>query len=209
LNGSELNVNANAIRKEGQVSSLPFAFVATAWAVRLAAFLLPVMGLALWVSVSYAQAPEGSYDEAEAQAIDRMLMCPVCPAESIDQAQVPLARQMKQRVRELLAEGATRQEVLEYFAERYGQDVLASPPKSGVNLLAWGLPIAGLLAALAAVLLVLRSMRGRGDEQPDDTSEYSAEDGGLAPYLAEVDRSLALDERGDDENGAEGGKTNR
>ena len=32
----------------------------------------------------------GTYDEAEAQAIDRMLMCPVCPAQTIDQTEAPL-----------------------------------------------------------------------------------------------------------------------
>ena len=28
--------------------------------------------------------PEGSYSESQAQGIDRMIMCPVCPAETID-----------------------------------------------------------------------------------------------------------------------------
>ena len=142
----------------------------------------------------YAQAPEGAYDEEEAQAIDQMLMCPVCPAESIDQAQVPLARQMRQRVREMLAEGASRQEVLDYFADRYGQNVLASPPKSGLNLLAWILPIVGLLAALVVALLVLRAMKGRNDgasqeATPPPPVEVEEE---LEPYLAAVDRSLDI-----------------
>ena len=188
------------ICRQGQVQHLPFAFAVAERSARLAAIVLLAIGVAFWVNVSYAQAPEGSYDEEEAQAIDQMLMCPVCPAESIDQAQVPLAKQMRQRVRELLAEGATRQEVLDYFADRYGQNVLASPPKSGLNLLAWALPIAGLLAALVAVFFVLRAMKGRGDEQTEDVREDVVEDVGLAPYLAAVDRSLALDEPEDGDN---------
>lgn len=193
-------MSINRIRKEGQVRHLPFVFIRMSQARWLAALVLLPLVAVLWMNVTYAQGPEGSYDEEEAQSIDQMLMCPVCPAESIDQAQVPLAKQMRQRVRELLAEGATRQEVLDYFADRYGQNVLASPPKSGVNLLAWALPIAGLLAALVAVFFVLRAMRGRGEEPPGDTPEDGAEDMGLAPYLAAVDRSLELDEavEGDD-----------
>ena len=174
--------------------SLPFAFVRASRAAWMTSLILLAFAAVTWANVSYAQGPEGSYDEEEAQAIDEMLMCPVCPAESIDQAQVPLAKQMRQRVRELLAEGATRQEVLDYFADRYGQDVLASPPKSGVNLLAWALPIAGLLAALVAVLLVLRAMKGRGSEPVNAPLADGADDEDLAPYLAAVDRSLALDE---------------
>ena len=192
--------------------SLPFVFIRATRSLWLAAFVLLAIGMACWVNMSHAQAPEGSFDEEEAQAIDQMLMCPVCPAESIDQAQVPLAKQMRQRVRELLAEGATRQEVLDYFADRYGQNVLASPPKSGVNLLAWALPIAGLLAGLVAVVFVLRAMKGSGSGSAGGPPDDRAADVELAPYLAAVDRSLALDESndgggasdGDDGEGEEG-----
>ena len=172
--------------------SLPFAFCRTK-----AAFLALAAGFALAAVLgggyAYAQAPEGSYDEEEAQAIDQMLMCPVCPAESIDQAQVPLARQMRQRVRDLLAEGASREEVLEYFADRYGQNVLASPPKSGYNLLAWILPIAGLVAALGAALLVLRAMQGRNSGQVERETVALEPEDSLDPYLAAVDESLDLE----------------
>ena len=167
-----------------------------------AAVLLLLLSAALLLSTGtvQAQAPDAGYDEAEAQAIDRMLMCPVCPAESIDQAQVPLARQMRQQVRELLAAGHSRGEVLAHFADRYGTDVLASPPKSGLNLLAWILPIAGVLAALVAGGLVIRAMTARPDALPaagstdtgaeTDTATDTETD--LTPYLAAVDRELDL-----------------
>ena len=62
----------------------------------------------LWVGVAYGQNPDpGSadpripaYDQEEAQSIDGMLMCPVCPAETIGQAQVEISRQMRRLVRE-------------------------------------------------------------------------------------------------------------
>lgn len=186
-------MNKRRFTSKGQVVRLPFAFLrvpafvaAIALAAALAAFAL--------ASVSHAQSPPAGYDEAEAQAIDRMLMCPVCPAESIDQAQVPLARQMRQRVREMLAEGADRQEILDFFADRYGQNVLASPPKSGYNLLAWTLPVVMVLAALAGGVLVLRSMTKKGGEiatpmAPGQNAD-EADENDLQPYLAAVDRSL-------------------
>ncbi|MBM3943172.1 MAG: cytochrome c-type biogenesis protein CcmH [SAR202 cluster bacterium] len=123
--------------------------------------------------------PPGVFDEAEAQSIDRMLMCPICPGESIDQSQVELAKQMRQRVREMLAQGTTRQQVLDFFVERYGPTVLAAPPKSGLNLLAWVLPVALVAAALAGGFLALRAMR-RGNPEPV-----------LDPYLAAVDARLS------------------
>jgi len=140
--------------------------------------------------LGYPDQPLG-YNEADAYAIDGMIMCPVCPAETIDQAQVPIARQMRALVREKLAEGATRQEILDFFAERYGQDILASPPKSGFNLVAWVFPLVGVAAALLAGLAVLRSMSARRVDQIATTPQFSGAADELDPYLARVDQELA------------------
>ena len=129
-----------------------------------------------------------AWDEAEAQSIDRSIMCPVCPAETIDQAQVPIARQMRQLVREKLAAGESRGEILKYFAERYGQDIVAFPPKSGLNLVAWVFPVVSVALLLAGGGLVLRAMASR--RGVPDPAPVPA-DGTLEPYLARVDEELA------------------
>jgi cytochrome c-type biogenesis protein CcmH/NrfF len=125
-----------------------------------------------------------------------MLMCPICAGQTIDQSSAELASQMRRLVREMLAQGATREEVLEFFADRYGPSVLAAPPKSGANLLAWVLPAVGVAVALIAGLLIIRSMAptSRGGEA---AAEPSAEEG-LAPYLEAVDRTLGLESRSSD-----------
>jgi len=149
-----------------------------------------VLTLLLANGVVLAQGPEQSlpYDEEEAQAIDRMLICPVCPAETIDQAQVQLAKQMRGLVRDMLGQGASRGEILDFFVDRYGASVLAAPPKSGVNLLAWILPVVGFLVALLAGLLIIRSMAARGGAPATEPPLVD----GLEPYLDLVDRDLAL-----------------
>ena len=135
------------------------------------------------------------HDEKEAQAIDGMLMCPVCPAETIDQAQVPLARQMRQLVRDKLSQGESREEILEYFAGVYGRDILAAPEKSGVGLVAWTAPVVGVLAALVAGVFVLRSMAKRPVSQEVGAvagATSLAPGPGADPYLEAVDRELGL-----------------
>jgi len=133
--------------------------------------------------------PALPYDEAEAQAIDRQIMCPVCPAESIDQAQVPIARQMRQIVRDQLTQGASQAEILEFFAQRYGLDILASPPKSGFNLLAWVFPVVGMATALVAGWMVIRSMAARRLVSPEPAVSQQP---GLEPFLALVDAEIGL-----------------
>jgi cytochrome c-type biogenesis protein CcmH len=169
------------------------------------AFSLPAKGLILFAcvglalaaaAVAQAQGPEPversgqglPYDEGKAQAIDRMLMCPVCPAVTIDQTEVELAQQMQRVVREMLAQGASRQQILDFFVERYGPGVLAAPPKGGWSLLAWILPPVGVVAALGALFLVLRSMVGHPGQHVA-TEPASQED--LAPYLEVIDQELA------------------
>ena len=79
--------------------------------------------------------------EEIAQRIDRSLMCPICPAETLDQSQSELAKQMKAVIRGKVSEGKTDEEIINYFVERYGEEVLSSPPKSGSNLFAWITPV--------------------------------------------------------------------
>ena len=153
--------------------------------------LLAVLLLAGGTAQAQGPDQEPPYNEEEAQSIDRMLICPVCPAETIDQAQVELSKQMRRIVREMLAQGTDRDEILDFFVDRYGTEVLAAPPKSGVNLLAWILPVAGVLAALAAVFAIIRSMASQGARR---AATEPALDDELDPYLEAVDRELALSE---------------
>lgn len=137
----------------------------------------------------HAQTPEPAYSESQAQGIDRMIMCPVCPAETIDQAQVEISFQMRQVVRDMLTQGSSRDEILDFFVDRYGQDILAAPPKSGANLIAWLAPIGGVGAALVAVFFIIRSMTR---QTPVLVTSRPVQDPGLIPYLQLVDRHLDI-----------------
>ena len=136
---------------------------------------------------SFDQILSGEDLETEAQAIDKMLICPVCPGSTIDQAHVPLAKQMRRLVRERLAEGQTRSEILDYFSspERYGLGVLASPPKDGFNLLVWIIPFVVLAGGILVLAKVVKSMTQRTISSSDKGFA------GLEPYLDLVDRDLA------------------
>jgi hypothetical protein len=58
---------------------------------------------------------------------------------------------MRAVIRQKLAAGESRDAVLAYFAERYGDDALLDPPKHGFGLVVWGVP--PLLLALGALLV--------------------------------------------------------
>ena len=97
--------------------------------------------------------------ERRAQALNRDIMCPICPGESIDQSQNRLAAQMRSIVAEKLAQGENESQIKSFFVERYGDSVLLSPPGRGFNLIAWLMPPIGVAGAAVAVVLALRLMR--------------------------------------------------
>lgn len=158
--------------------------------IRFSLLLLPLLLVSFSQGCVTQSAPSL---EEEAQAIDEGLMCPVCPGETIDQSQAALAKQMRAMVREKLTAGESREQVLAFFVERYGEGVLAAPHKKGFSLLAWAIPAVGVLMGLGAVVVAVRRMRRRGEAEPlantPMPSGETAEDE-LAPYLAKVDEEL-------------------
>ena len=128
--------------------------------------------------------------EARAQSLDRSLICPVCPGETIDQSQATLANQMQAFVREKLRTGWTDRQIRQYFVDRYGDGVLAAPPKTGFNLIVWVVPPVGVLGGLLLLVLAVRAMRWRPEAGEAPEAEGVA---GLEPYLALVDREIESD----------------
>jgi cytochrome c-type biogenesis protein CcmH len=102
-------------------------------------------------------APSPSDLEAE-------LVCPVC-GTTLDQSDAPVAQRMKRYIRERLAAGASEKQIKAELVDQFGPGVLAEPPKSGFDLLAWLVPLGiGLLGAVfVAVLAVAWSTRRAGD----------------------------------------------
>jgi len=124
--------------------------------------VLVVLVLAL-AAVPAALASEQHPTQAE---LEGELVCPTCKS-TLDQSNAPIALRMKQFVRTRIAAGDTKSEIKDQLVAQFGKGVLAAPERSGFDLLAWVLPIAGLLAA-GAVLTVLawRWTRRPEDELP-------------------------------------------
>ena len=96
--------------------------------------------------------------EARAQVLDMELRCVQCQSESIASSNAEWARDARKMVRALIAEGASNQDVLVFFAERYGDVVLMRPRSDGANLLLW---VAGPAALVLAFLLAGFYLKGR------------------------------------------------
>jgi cytochrome c-type biogenesis protein CcmH len=133
--------------------------------------------LLLFLVAPQASASERHPTLAELEA---EIICPTCHT-TLDQSDSPIARRMKQFIAARIAAGDTKSEIRAKLVAQFGPAVLAAPPKHGFDLLAWLLPIVGILGGAAAIgLLAWRWSRAR-DSSPD----------ALGPSLgAELDRRV-------------------
>lgn len=123
-----------------------------------------------------AQTPPRTYDpqiEAAARDVGKSLRCVVCQNQSIEESNAPLAADMRNLVRERLAAGQTRDQVLAYMTDRYGNFVLLQPPFQADTLLLWLGPFALLLAGLWAWFAYL-APAGKRDLAPAPLTEDEA-----------------------------------
>ncbi len=114
-----------------------------------------VLGILL-VLATRAGAADQQAIEDRVRDIASDLRCVVCQNLSVADSPSDLAKEMRNRVRELVEQGKSRDEIQAYFVSRYGEFVLLSPPKRGFNLLVWGLPFVAILVGGAAVFLIVR-----------------------------------------------------
>jgi cytochrome c-type biogenesis protein CcmH len=126
---------------------------------------------------SYTNTAGSQSLDDQALAIANELQCPVCENVTVAYSTSTLAGQMRQVIRDKLAQGQTHDQIIQYFVDRYGEAILTQPPKHGLNLLVWVLPLAGILAGLGVLGTALWARRpAPAAEAPPPEPSLSAED---------------------------------
>ena len=101
-----------------------------------------------------------SQQDRRIQELNKVLMCPVCPGESLDQSQNPLASNMREIVKQKVKEGLTDDEIKQYFVDRYGVRVLLEPPVRSNTLVLWIVPPISI-CILAIILITIMKKKRR------------------------------------------------
>ena len=96
-------------------------------------------------------------EDRRIQELNKVLMCPVCPGESLDQSQNELSAQMRAIVKEKIDEGWTDKQIKDYFVERYAPRVVMNPPFTGFSITAWVIPPFILVCGAILFVFYIRS----------------------------------------------------
>jgi cytochrome c-type biogenesis protein CcmH len=85
---------------------------------------------------------------------------------SCNHLQCPSALPLRQELRDQMAKGGSRADILGYFAGKYGEKILSSPTTTGFNLTAWLMPFVALIIGALIVSVTLVRWRGGRREMP-------------------------------------------
>ena len=152
----------------------------------LLAFLLALLPVAV-----YAQDEPISDDEVNAVAKD--VYCPVCESTPLDVCPTAACADWRELIRTKLAEGQSREDILDYFARQNGDGVLSNPPRRGASLVVlWILPALGVLLGLLLFSWLLRGMRKTAPQAPAalPRPKSSTGDPTLDDYIARVEKEI-------------------
>lgn len=99
--------------------------------------------------------------DQKAKELEGKLIAPCCWSQPVSQHYSQAADEIRAGIRQMLSEGKTSQQILDYYVSVYGERILASPRARGFNLMAYVLPYLSLALGMLAVIVVLKKLRTR------------------------------------------------
>ncbi|MCH8537435.1 MAG: cytochrome c-type biogenesis protein CcmH [Alkalimonas sp.] len=103
------------------------------------------------------------------QELTQQLRCPQCQNQNISESNAVVSIDMREKTYELVQQGFSKQEVIEYMVDRYGYFVHYSPPLNALTIMLWVLPV------LALLFMLLFMLRRKKQQQQLTTSNAPLE----------------------------------
>ncbi|HLM62815.1 MAG TPA: cytochrome c-type biogenesis protein [Acidimicrobiales bacterium] len=122
-----------------------------------------VMALVLAAALAVGVADDGgprTVGERE-RDIAASVACPACDGQSVADSDATASRGVRTYIATRIGEGASDDEIRDELADRYGEQILLTPGRSGLAGLVWVLPVVALVLAFAGLALAFRRWRGR------------------------------------------------
>lgn len=109
-----------------------------------------------WSLLTFAVTDTYYFTQPEQQtrfiSLTEQLRCLVCQNQSLADSHAPLAEDLRGKVANLIQQGATDSDVVDYMVQRYGEFILYRPPLTAKTALLWVGPFLILLLGLGAVV---------------------------------------------------------
>ena len=101
----------------------------------------------------FVESKEGIYE------VSNELMCPVCQGQTVAESNSELALSMREVIKNKLNKGESKEEILSYFVNLYGESILSKPPIKGINIFLWLVP--PIILVISIFFWVIRVRRNK------------------------------------------------
>jgi cytochrome c-type biogenesis protein CcmH len=134
-----------------------------------------VRGAALILALLALVALPAAAGAVTVSEVAREVRCPTCNTP-LDVSNSPAASDMKRYIAERIDRGWEKQRIIDGLVAEFGEGVLATPPKSGFDLIAWLVPGLAVLAGIVGIGLLAwtwsrRRPTAAGPDAPPPTAE--------------------------------------
>lgn len=116
--------------------------------------ILPWLALAVVVAVALVLGTvdrDARSPEDQVRAIAETIQCPQCNGQSAAGSDASAATAIRVDIARRLELGQTPDQIRDYYAGRYGEQILLTPSASGVSGLVWIIPVVAVVAAFAGL----------------------------------------------------------
>ena len=97
------------------------------------------------------------------QSLVAELRCLVCQNQNLADSNAELAQDLRKQVYEMLQQGSSRNDVVDFMVTRYGDFVMYRPPVKSTTLLLWFGPVVLFLIALSIVIVFYRKQKQKNE----------------------------------------------
>ncbi len=95
--------------------------------------------------------------ERQYRELTEQLRCPKCQNNSIADSNSIIAADMRTKVYQLMRQGQSRQQIIDYMVARYGNFVTYVPPLNPLTIFLWLGPL--LVVIVGGLMVILRASR--------------------------------------------------
>ncbi|WP_413737755.1 cytochrome c-type biogenesis protein CcmH [Sodalis sp. RH21] len=95
--------------------------------------------------------------EQQYRELTEQLRCPKCQNNSIADSNSIIAADMRTKVYQLMRQGQSRQQIIDYMVARYGNFVTYVPPLNPLTIFLWLGPL--LVVVIGGLMVILRASR--------------------------------------------------
>jgi len=168
------------------IKSLKDAMKNKIWLSSLAALGFAVLLIGTAAAQDQSPTPPAITDD-QVNAIARQMYCPVCENTPLDVCPTQACAEWRELIRDELAQGWSEQQIKDYFVQRFGARVLATPPATGLNWLVYLIPP---IAFLAGAVLLYRAFQSFRKPAPEPSAEAEPQSASDDPYIERIEEEL-------------------